>query len=243
MSSQPLFPAERPQPQLKLFTEPADGEDQLTSNLTLNEFAEAYVLPVCLVHAATRNLKQYLESLAYWVEFTGDPPLSGIDDYTCALFLQELKKLPGRGKQLLADNTVRKHCVHVQYVLDRAGPRTRHNPQGKRLIDEVPILQKPSLVIDEVTDNFSLGEIGLWLEATGHAIAPVLPGCSPAEFWQSLILFDYNIGFRLQTLLAVRWEWLKSEPVGKTSTWIHVPKGPWIKGKRGWFSMKDVLGI
>lgn len=233
-SSTPLFPAERAAPpQLKLFTAPADADsEQLTRDLTLSEFAERYVLPVCLVHAAGRNLKQYRESLAYWAEFTGDPPLAGVDDYTCALFLSELKKLPGRGKRPLADNTVRKHCVHVQYVLDRAGPRSRHNPQGKRLVDEVPILQKPSLVIDEVTDNFTLQEIGQWLAATGHAIAPALPGCAPAEFWQAIIPFDYNLGFRVQTLLALRWEWLKKEPVGKTETWIHVPSEA-IKKKRG----------
>jgi len=200
--------------------------------MTLAEFYKAYVQPVCLVHAAKRNLDQYEQSLAYWVEFTGDPPLSAIDDYTVSRFLQELKKLPGRGKRPLADNTVRKHCVHVQYVLDRAGPRSRHNPQGQRLIDEVPILQKPSLVIDEVSDNFTLQEIAWWLEAAETAIAPVLRGCSPGDFWRSLTLFTYNIGFRLQTLLALRWEWIYEEEFGRTRKWIKVPPEA-IKKKRG----------
>ncbi|HWB13313.1 MAG TPA: tyrosine-type recombinase/integrase [Pirellulales bacterium] len=230
--SSSLFPAERVPPQLRLFHAPAEGEPQFSADFTLTEFYQAYVRPVCLVHAAERNLKQYEESLGYWAEFTGDPPLRLIDDYTAALFLQEVKKLPGRGKRPLADNTVRKHCVHVQFVIDRAGPRSRHNPQGKRLIDEVPLLQKPSLVIDEVSDNFTIPEIGAWLEACDGAIAPALRGCSPADFWRALVLFTYNAGFRLQTLLALRWEWIYELQIGKTETWIQVPPAA-IKKKRG----------
>jgi integrase len=47
-----------------------------------------------------------------------------------------------------------------------------------------------------------------------------------------LVLFTYNAGFRLQTLSALRWDWIYKEPVGKTQTWIQVPPAA-IKKKRG----------
>ncbi|HJT35465.1 MAG TPA: tyrosine-type recombinase/integrase [Pirellulales bacterium] len=239
MGATPHFPGQTPGNQLRLFTpppdEPASPADTFSADLRLSEFYSLYVLPICLQQAKQRTLDQYRQSLDLWVDFTGDPPLRGIDDYTCALFLKQVRELPGRGQQQLADNTVRKHCVHLQFILDRAGPRSRHFRDAKAILTEVPVLQKPSLVLREVTDNFSLDEISQWLAACDAAEAPerLTPlGCTPPQFWRSLLRFVYNIGFRVQTFTAVRWDWIVSEPIGKTKTWLDVPPAA-LKKKRG----------
>src|SRR5579863_4559227 len=83
----PLFPpdpADRP-PFRLLFPddEPDDDGHGLGADVTLTEFIERYVVPVCLVNAKPRNLTQYRESGRYWAKFTRDPPLRSIDDFTC----------------------------------------------------------------------------------------------------------------------------------------------------------------
>lgn len=227
---QSLFPDQAPRPALRLFTEADDDGAHASADQTLAEFLESFVIPVCLVNSKPRNLKQYRESVGYWTELTGGPPLSGIDDYTCAQFVSALRKLTGRGKAPLAENTVRKHCVAVQYVLDRAGPRSRHNRLGRGLIAEAPLIQKPSLVVNEVEDNFTLWEIGRWLEAAESATAPRLPGLRPADWWRAIGLFAYNAGPRIGTLTVLRFSWLERDEIG---WWAKVPKGAAPKMRNG----------
>lgn len=224
-SDLPLFPApQAPQPQLRLF-EPAARTAALSPQMTLSEFLEAFVVPVCLTRARPRNLKQYRESIAYWRRLTGDPPLAQIDDFTAARFLAGLYELPAIVKgNTLADNTVRKHCVHVQYCLDRAGLKTRQNPRGQSLVAEAVLIDKPRVVVSDVDDDFSLDEIGAWLEACHAMSAPRSCGVPARAWWESLGLVAYNTGLRVGTLLLLEYGWIEED-------WIKIP-GPALKQKR-----------
>ncbi|HEV3022445.1 MAG TPA: site-specific integrase, partial [Pirellulales bacterium] len=236
MSTLPLFPEpapERPTFRLLFPDDDLGGPDDhgLSADVTLSEFIERYVVPVCLVNAKPRNLIQYRESGRYWKRFTADPPLRSIDDFTCAQFVAGLRTLAGQGGQPLAENTIRKHCVHVQYCLDRAGPKVRHNPRAKqaRLLPEVPIVDRPRLVVNEVDDNFTLAEIGHWLDACTHAEAPHDQNCQPPDWWRALVLVAYNTGLRIETLIKLRWGWLREDELGH---WLQVPPGA-IKKSHG----------
>lgn len=206
---------------------PADANG-LWPGMTLLEFYELYIRPVCLVKAAKRTLDQYDQTLALWVRVTGDPPLPQIDEFTCARFLRGVMALPGRDGPL-ADNTVRKHCVHVQYCLDRAGPYSRrNNPLGKGFLDDPPLLLKPSVTKNDDIENFSLDEIGQWLDVCHLAARPRLRGVDSKDWWQSLVVFDYNVGVRPESLLALRFDWITTDEFG---AWIKVPCRS-IKGKK-----------
>ncbi len=43
----------------------------------------------------------------------------------------------------LSPNTIRKHCTHLQGILDRTGPRSREVRDGQGLLAEVPYLSRP----------------------------------------------------------------------------------------------------
>ncbi len=209
----------------------ADSPDEhgLWPGMSLVAFYRAYVKQVCLLRARSRNVAQYEESLGLWESLTGDPPLPQIDEFVCAEFVRGVALRPGRDAASLSDNTVRKHCIPVQYCLDRAGPYSRRsNPFGKGLLADPPLLPKPSIVTNDVTDNFLVAEISQWLAVCHQASTPQVKGVSPKDWWQSLILFDYNVGLRLETLLAARYDWLIEEDDGH---WLQVPADA-IKGKK-----------
>lgn len=227
------------QPQLGIFSGDDSSDvpcaDQqrppdLWPGMTLTEFFDAYVLPDCLTDAAEGTIKEYRQTLKYWRAFTGNPPLSSIDRHTIRVFRDELKQLPGRRKgETIAENSIHKHCVNVQFVLDRAGPQTRYHPQGAGLISDPPLVPKPPVVINEVRDNYSLAEISLILETCRLAKLPKRPGISARDWWESVIIFGYNVGLRPESLLLIEWDWLYTDEHG---TWVQVrPRS--AKKKRG----------
>lgn len=247
MSIDPFLPQPTAEPQLRLFEPPAgvdspaessvDGDPPLSADLTLWEFYEAYVEPDVLYHAAQRHRQALRESLDYWKQFTGDPPLREITRRTIRRFTEGLQLLPGRrAGELLADNTVRKHCGHVQRVLNVAGP-SKPQPGGElnvRLLEEVPYISRPAEVLNEVEDNFTLEELGKVLDACRVAIAPRISGIASSQWWRSLIVFDYNVGLRIGSLLKLRWEWFEQSG---DQWWIRLPvrstRERAIKGRQG----------
>lgn len=240
------------QPNPHIWQEPeplAEALQSLSLDHTLERFFEAYVLPICLPYAASRNVKQYRETLGYWKRFSGDPTLGQLGHavekeqrsgfktrqyanarVAISRFINGLKQLPGRDG-VLAENTVRKHCVAIQFILDRAAPPdARHNPDGAGMLPEAIAIPKPSLVINDVEDVFTLPEIGHWLDACHHAKAPrKVPGVKPPDFWRSLVAFVYNVGLRIETVVLLRFEWFHTDEHGH---WVRIPPRS-IKKKRG----------
>jgi integrase len=211
-------------PQVKLFTPTVSRG--LTPEMTLPEFYRQFYLPVVLEArgSASRNVDQYEQSLSLWQRLTGDPPLSQIDEITIAEFTKALWKLPGKklGSKISA-NTVHKHCRTLQAILDRTGPKSRENRQGRNLISDVPYFEKPKIERRQQFDrNLSFPEIAAWLRVAGHAEAPEFEGRPAGVWWQSLIIFDYNTGPRIGTLLELLWDW---KYVDEHGTWFRVPAG------------------
>jgi integrase len=207
--------------QVKLFT--PTSVQTITADRTLSEFYRLYYLPVVLKArgAGERNIDQYEQSITTWINLTGDPPLSQIDEITCANFLEQLHRKPGkRLGTRIATNTVHKHCRTLQAVIDKTGPKTRENRLGKGVLktEAVPYLEKPSIEKQLQFDrHLRLEEIDAWLQATEDAVQPDNNMSAPI-WWQSLIMFGYNTGPRIGTLLALRWSWLD-----KSCTWLRVP--------------------
>jgi integrase len=183
---------------------------ELSPEITTSQFFTAYVKPICLDPKNTqpKTFKAYQNALKHWRQLSGDPPVNQIDDRTCAKFTKSLsQRLNGDGEKI-SPNTVRKICIHLQFVFDRLGPRNRQNRFGTNLLADSPYLQKPRRRIKPPTDNFSIKEISAWLEAAKCAQAPRIRGITPAEWWTALILFIYNTGLRIGTALKLRWSML-----------------------------------
>jgi integrase len=214
----------------------ADGEQRvaavgaLSPGMKLRSFFEGYVLDEHLACASARTIKEYRTTLSYWEQFSGDPPLAGITTKIIAAFRKGLPTLSGRRPgEFMAANTQRKHCVNLQFILDRAGPKLRRDLEPAKLLADVPYVQRPGLVIHDVVDNFSLAEIGLFLDACDAAPSPRGLSIAPACFWRCLGLFLYNVGPRPQTFLELRFEWLEQDEFG---WWLQVPAWA-MKAKRG----------
>lgn len=233
MSTSPLFPdPPKETPQLRLWSPAAGdhGSPGPTADMTLEEFFGALVRPVRLGGSASRTIDEYVQSLRYWRTLTDNRPLGQIDDLEGAAFLAGLRALPGRDSPTMGENTVRKHCTHVQMVLDMAGPKTRQRRQAAGLLPQgPPVLVKPAQVDADVDDNFSLAEVGWWLECMRHARRPKPrdSGVEPATWWRSLGLLDYNTGLRIGTVLLLRREWLEEDELGH---WFKIP--PWAMKRR-----------
>ncbi len=211
-------------------TSVADRTHGLSPRMTLSAFFSAYVEPIGLVAsgASPTTIGCYRESLAYWDAFTGDPPLAEIDEYTCAEFVAGLGKLPGMKSPIISPNTVRKHCRHVQRVIDLAGPPGRDRKQrlAKGLVERPPYIARPEEREKPPEDSFTLDEIAKWLGACEQATQPRLPGITPETWWRALILFTYNTGLRIGTVLALEWTMRQDK-------WLVVPAECLKGGKKG----------
>lgn len=185
-----------------------DGSGELSPRLTLSQLYELYVLPICLrpKKAALKNLKQYAESVGYWARFTGDPPLEAIDDYTLARFLEGLAGLPGRDSEFLSNNTIRKHCIHVQAVLAKAGPRSRQNKKGLGLLLELPFLDPPPAIDDDPEDGFTPDEYSRIMDGCHVARRPEIDGLPPAVYWRSKYTLIGNTGMRIGSAMKARFD-------------------------------------
>lgn len=223
-------------PSLRLY-HAADGEaddsHRLSPAMTLTEFSEIYVLPVYMrmKDSSPRTIDEYRQSLKYWREFSADPPLEEIDQWLCAEFVEQLKRLPGRKTdQCLSPNTIRKHCIQLQHCLDLAGPQSRQHRCAQGLLEQVPYLERPSAWYEEVEKTFEIEEIDRWLGVCWHAKVPRISGVSPTAWWSALIIYIYNVGIRINTALQIRWEMHRRDD--RQRLWLHVPPGI-IKQHRG----------
>ena len=203
---------------------------RLSPAMTLSEFHAAYILPVCRTAAgrAEGTLRIDRTALGLWAAITGDPPLERIDQFTCSRFVAELRKRPGHsGAERISPNTVRKHCVHLQMMLDRAGPRSRANRLGQSLLDDVPYLERPKKRYKPAVDSLSLAEMARWLDVCSQAGLPrKLRGFDAETYWRALILFTYNTGLRIDTVMCLTRPMLDRD-------WLTVPPEIYKGGSHG----------
>jgi integrase len=193
-----------------------------SADMRLSDLYHCYVVPECLAYAKPRHFEEMETSVGYWIRFTLDPPINQIIQLaSIKQFVEGLKTLRGRSGKPIAANTIRKHVVHVQSVLDRAGPPSRKRP-GAGLMERVPFIPRPSLVINRNIKRFTLAEIGMLLDVTGKvARSPRgLPGVKPRVWWECLGVVGYNIGLPIGALIALEWAWLDQDELG---WWFRIP--------------------
>ncbi len=219
----------------------------LTPEVTLSEFYHQYAEPLRLADQqwAGGTVEQYRLTMQYWSQYTGDPPLAGVDEAVCQRFKLGLMQRAGLIDEKLSANSVLKYLRHAQCVLDMAGPKSRIHGR-KAGLDKWGLFgfdadgdrrEPPEIArlrsIERTPTPFSLMEMAQWIEACKSAQTPAIPGVEPADFWRALILFSYNVGTRKSTTLQLTRDMIEGE-------WLVVPPEI-MKGRRreGRFWLND----
>jgi hypothetical protein len=194
---------------------------------TVRQFLDGFVMPKYL-RAKNRQpgtIKLYYQTVDLWEELTpGNPSLRRIEQEhsLCQDWVESLKERPGLKSEFLADNTIRKLCVHFQKILDLAGPKTRRSRNAAQLFVDVPYLERPDGTHESPDGDFTLEEIGMWLGVCHRAPkSKNLFGQLPGRFHSSLVTFVYNTALRIDTTMTATWDMIGLKP--DKPNWITIP--------------------
>ncbi|MGO8751288.1 MAG: tyrosine-type recombinase/integrase [Thermoguttaceae bacterium] len=171
---------------------------------TLSSFFETYFLPICCGELTKCSLRHYKNAVRLWTLFTGDPALKDVTSVTLARFKQCLENC--RGKEpgsTMSGTTIANRLQSIQSILDKAGPRGRHNRDAAGIIPEAPWIKRPSFDVPEATIVPPEVLEAVYLAATCMEV-PRIDGIEPAEFWRALIAVTFNTGLRRRTLFEMR---------------------------------------
>ncbi len=216
-------------PQLRLFV-PAEGDNDdgaLSPQITLSQLFWRWFKPICLEgeNDADSTIKEYVTSIGYWIDLTGDPPLLQIDEFTVAGFKKALhqvlwKRGPLGTPRPLAEHTIAKHLKQIRAVLRRAGPTTHPDRPGKLLVAQVPHIRvsKPRCLPKkpfplEVARRITLASQKL--PATDKMIAG-----DARRWWIALLQVLYFTGVRIGTALKLEWPMVSTRADGH---WLVIP--------------------
>lgn len=186
---------------------PSGGRRELSADMRLSEFYREYYAPVHLLSkdSSPRNYEEIGTSVAYWVRFTGDPPLREIDEWKCRDFVVGLKDLPGKRQTKASNNTVRKHCGAIQAMLDLCGPQAPRRRDAVDILPRVPFITRPKPQKKPAEDCFTIAEIEKLLANADAARLPQGLACSPATYMRRLYLLIFNTGLRVGSACQACW--------------------------------------
>lgn len=158
----------------------------LSAQATLREFFEAFYLPVVLERPQGRNLEGYRRAIDLWERLTENPPLGAIAATTLAAYKAALAGHKFKGR-VLHENTQRKHICHVQWILDRAGPRSRSARDAAGLLTEVPWTRPPRARRIAYRAHALPGQIAGVYRVADQARFPRVAGVEAGDLWRALI--------------------------------------------------------
>jgi len=199
---------------------------RLRKKMTATQFYHQYVKPTCRVAMDLSPKTIDLDEIAlkYWRRFTGDPPLKKITRKTVLKFAMGLKTLPGRDGNM-APSTQQTRIVHMQTILHLAGPQTPDHDMAVGLFKRpLPRIPRPKVVQGD-PKMLPMRQIEAWLRACDYAGSPRLPNIHPPTWWRALILYTYNTGMRIDTIMKSEWAWLDDEG------WLSVPAWAYKGGR------------
>jgi integrase len=204
MTALRLYAPASPDP-APLVSTPGGG---LSADMRLSDLYAAYFVPD--YHAAKDSRPRTLEavsgSLAYWIRFTGDPPIGSITREHCLQFAAGLLERPGTRNSRMGANTRRKHISAIQAMLDQCGPRDRDHRDALELIAAVPWINRPGKVKRPPEDCYTLEEIEKLLANCTAATCPPKFAISPGEYMRRLYLLLFNTGMRVGEACQVTWD-------------------------------------
>lgn len=196
-------------------------------DLSLTGFYKMYYAPACLGNVLPESKLQYEYALRQWTRITGDPPLRLITNTIMAKFRDALAMLKGRGGHPYSPNTVRSKLVHIQAILDAAGPPGPRRRDAAGLLAKVPYCKPPREELD-VPRIVSAERLAAVYRAADLMDCPQGHGIEPAQWWRSLLAVALNTALRHRALFELQWPMVDWE--GRL---LRVPKELLRKSRAG----------
>ncbi|MGO8748332.1 MAG: tyrosine-type recombinase/integrase [Thermoguttaceae bacterium] len=193
----------------------AKGESLLPKrDATLSHFYATYFTTVCLGETGQKSLRDYEQCVRDWVLVTNDPPLEEISTLTLSQYKKCLQHRRGKDPgSLMASATVRKHLLHIQTILSKAGPPGPRNRDAAGILAAVPWIRPPrvDLAFPKIVPLELLASVYL---AAAKMEYPSFPGIDAPTWWRSLLAVTFNTGLRRRTLFELHMddiEWQQSQ--------------------------------
>lgn len=232
----PDLPSREPcEPDLRIYAPPDDGVQKPSErrpkrkaktargpslDWTLTQLYREHVLPKCREAgqpnrrpASPKTIEQDWIALRHWQRITGDPPLRRILDDLSAEFVARIMAESGPMGVPLGQNAARKTCLHLQFMLNQAGPPNRRHPRALALFSDrkrwpvgLPVLPAPPAKEPDDERFFTLDQIAHLIDvarAKGPTLSNFL-GVRGSVYWPNLILWTYNTGLRPETSMLAR---------------------------------------
>ena len=188
-------------------TERTDG---LSAQMTLWEFYERWFVPnyeeVHGTHPKTREWRTI--ALNYWKKHTGDPPMAKITTEVVNRYIVGMRSEPG----IESIATINKYSGALMTILNAAGPATPKTRHGVGLMKVPPLVPKFPFHPDVTYKTPQMEELETLLRTidTIYIPSPSQPGFSANSWWRLLYTFQFNVGQRTETLLALQWRDVQS---------------------------------
>ena len=218
-------PHSRP-PHLRLFQPDDSGTGELVSSaMTLSQFFSGWFLENVLrtQERAEATATLYRESLAWWREITGDPPICRITQALVNEFRDQLRVVTYRRGlasplRRLGEATVSKHLRTIRSLLKACGPQEKPMRPAAELLDRVPMVYvKPTK--ENPKDCFTSAQVRQLVEASQSLPGEAAPGVPMRTFWAAAYCTFFYTGVRRQTGLLLRRNWLRQR---KGQWWLDI---------------------
>lgn len=172
----------------------------------LSLFYARYFRVARLGELSPRTIEKYDSTIATWARLTGDPPLAEITMQTLLAFREALRASAGKQPGTLrSPNTIRGTLMHLQAVLDKAGPPGPRNRDAAGILSgPVPWVRRPR---EEATDPpvIEPATLAAVYAAAGQMTEPLIAGMAPPAWWRGLLCLAHNTLLRRRSLFELRW--------------------------------------
>lgn len=159
------------------------------------------------------TVEAYHNMLSHWESLTSNPDVRDIqswmlEEFKEAFLARENPHSKSRGKYSPA--TWKKIKTHFMAVLNRCGPQGSHNRYGRGIIDQVPIVE-PVKCPRRPPRIATRDQVSTIYEACAGVTWPRNLDFAAELWWQTLIVWLFNIGSRRNDFLNLRWSQLDLE--------------------------------
>ena len=172
--------------------------------IKLSDFVRTCYAPTFLYgQVKLRTIDAYLESIELFLKYVGDLRLDQLTPRNTVKFVQILNKIG------LANETVRKHCGHLNILFSKMGPVGHRNRDALGFLKITPWIKPPRAFLKlprEVLDAQVKNLYYACSQTSGcYEYPKYLDSALAPKWWETLIQLTITTALRRQALLGLTW--------------------------------------